>query len=177
MNRVMISRQAETVAALLPKLMRTLFAGGDDAAARLPLAQLRVCGVLCDGPQPMSVVSRELGVSLPAMTQIADRLERVRLVERVSNGEDRRVRCLQLTDRGEAMMRRREQSRVASVLAALEELTPGRRKAVVDMLNLLIEAGVVVREKGGKSRRKAASGKRQLPTGVRCASSRKSKVS
>ena len=46
------------------------------SAAELPLAQLRVCGVLCDGPRPMSAVSRELGVSLSAMTQIADRLER-----------------------------------------------------------------------------------------------------
>ena len=57
-------------------MMRQLFSADDHLAAELPLAQLRVCGMLYDGPHPMSVLSRELGVSLSAMTQIADRLER-----------------------------------------------------------------------------------------------------
>ena len=141
MSGVAVSRQAKMITALLPILMRKLFAGDDDTAAQLPLAQLRVCGVLSGGPQPMSAIGRELGVSLSAMTQTADRLERVRLVERVSNGDDRRVRCLRLTERGETMMRRREQSRLARVCAALRRLTPKNRTAAVDALNLLVEAG------------------------------------
>ena len=49
----------------------------------------------------MSALSREFGVSLSAMTRIADRLERARLVKRVAEGGDRRIRHLQLTPRGE----------------------------------------------------------------------------
>ena len=60
----------------------------------------------------MSVLSRELGVSLSAMTQIADRLERARLVKRQFEGTDRRVRSLQLTSRGQKIMQAREEARV-----------------------------------------------------------------
>ena len=87
----------------------------------MPLAQLRVCGILYDGPRPMSALSRELGVSLSAMTQIADRLERARLVNRVAEGADRRIRCLQLTERGQKLMRSREDARNRRVLAVLEQ--------------------------------------------------------
>ena len=45
----------------------------------------------------MSSLGRELGVSLSAITQIADRLERAGLVTRVAKGGDRRVRRLELT--------------------------------------------------------------------------------
>ena len=107
-DRAAVAEQAETIATLLPALMRQLTAGDDDPAAELPLAQLRVCSVLCGGPRPMSALGRELGVSLSAMTQIADRLERARLVKRVAKGGDRRVRCLQLTDGGEKIMRLRQ---------------------------------------------------------------------
>ncbi len=93
--------EANQIASLLPALMRQLFMLDDDLAADLPLAQLRVCAILRDGPHPMSVLSRELGVSLSAMTQIADRLERAKMVSRVAEDSDRRVRCLQLTQKGE----------------------------------------------------------------------------
>ena len=52
----------------------------DDSAADLPLRQLRVCMALHEGPRSMSYLSRELGVSLSAMTQIADRLEHTGLL-------------------------------------------------------------------------------------------------
>src|ERR1041385_5838242 len=95
--------QAQAIAGILPLLTRQLFVADDSLAAQLPLAQLRVCGILFGGRPSMSVLGRELGMSLSAMTQIADRLERARLVKRVSVGADRRVRCLQLTGRGEKL--------------------------------------------------------------------------
>jgi len=60
-------------------------AGLNDPAVELPLAQLKVCSLLYGGPLSMSAWA-ELGVSLSAMTQIADRLERARLVKRVNQG-------------------------------------------------------------------------------------------
>ena len=81
---------AESLTGLIPRLARGLSTQGNltprekDLADELPLAQLRVCAVLSEGPRAMSVLGRELGVSLSALTQIADRLERARLVKRTA---------------------------------------------------------------------------------------------
>jgi len=141
--------EAKTIASLLPAIMRQLFAVDDHLAAELPLAQLRVCVMLFEGPRPMSALSRELGVSLSAMTQIADRLERTRMVRRVAPGDDRRVRCLQLTPRGQKIMQLREDDRVRHVAAVLEHLPPKSRETVLATLQTLIHACVATREQDG----------------------------
>ena len=135
---------AKSVAALIPRLARGMSPSHNDPAEELPLAQLRVCGILADGPRPMSTLSRELGVSLSALTQIADRLERVRLVKRIAEGSDRRVRCLQLTSRGEKMMRQRGEARDQRVMAVLRNLSPSQREMVQSSLELLVAASTVV---------------------------------
>jgi len=137
--------QAKKAASLLVALTRQLVAVDRDPAGALPLAQLRVCGILHSGPRPMSALGRELGVSLSAMTQIADRLERARLVKRVAEGTDRRIRCLQLTPRGQRIMRLREEARVRRVWAALEHLSPLVRSEVVGALETLLGAGEATR--------------------------------
>jgi DNA-binding MarR family transcriptional regulator len=139
-------KQAQTIATLLLELLRQLAAGADeDPAVELPLAQLRVCSVLYRGPRPMSPLSRELGVSLSAMTQIADRLEHAQLVNRIARGDDRRVRCLQLTERGEKMMRFHEEARVRRIATALEHLSPDARNGVTDALQTMIQACLVTK--------------------------------
>ena len=142
MDETIALDEAKAMASLLPALIRQLFAVDDDLAAELPLAQLRVCSILYDGPQRMSALGRELGVSLSAMTQIADRLERARLVKRVTEGSDRRIRCLQLTERGEKIMRQREAARIQRVSAMLEHLSPQARKGALDTLKMLLKACV-----------------------------------
>ena len=137
MVETIILEQANTMAALLPPLMRQLFATKHDLAAHLPLAQLRVCGILSGGPRSMSDLSRELGVSLSAMTQIADRLERARLVKRVAEGSDRRIKWLQLTRQAENMFHKRGQARLERILAVLEQLPPTTRGDVLHALELL----------------------------------------
>jgi DNA-binding MarR family transcriptional regulator len=146
--------EAKTVADLLLTFMRQLTAGLDDPVVNLPLGQLRVCGVLCGGPLPMSAIGRELGASLSAMTQIADRLERARLVRRVPRGDDRRVRCLQLTERGEKMMRLHEQTRIRRMSDVLENLNCGEREEVVAVLKTLVRASAAAPGEHGGSRRK-----------------------
>jgi DNA-binding MarR family transcriptional regulator len=131
---------AEAVAGLVPRLVRELNSSEKDPADDLPLAQLRLCGILSEGPRPMSALSRALGVSHSALTQIADRLERARLVRRVAEGNDRRVRCLQLTPRGEKMMRKRREVRVLRTLAVLEPLAQQQREAVRSSLEILVDA-------------------------------------
>ena len=79
---------AESLTGLLPRLMRGLSPpersspGGKDVIDELPLGQAPPLRGDREGPRAMSALSRELGVSFSALTQIADRLERVRLVKR-----------------------------------------------------------------------------------------------
>jgi DNA-binding MarR family transcriptional regulator len=142
--------EAETIAGLLHSFMRHLGKGHNDAVVReLPLAQLRLCHALGDGPRPMSSVSRDLGTSLSAITQIADRLERARLVKRVPRGDDRRVRCLQLTGRGEKMMRLHEDARVERMAKMLEHLTTKERQAVADALRTMVRASAAASGEDG----------------------------
>ena len=112
----------------------------DDRAAEMPLRQLRVCMLLHEGPRAMSSLSRELGVSQSAMTQIADRLERARLVRRLFEGTDRRVRSLQLTPRGQRMMQLREQARVERAATVVAEMSQTDRGEVLSALRRLLAA-------------------------------------
>src|SRR4051794_238836 len=74
-----VDADARAMTSLILSLTRKLFAV-DDRAADLPLRQLRVCMLLHEGARTMSALSRDLSVSLSAMTQIADRLERAGIV-------------------------------------------------------------------------------------------------
>jgi DNA-binding MarR family transcriptional regulator len=146
MEEPLAAQQAEGVAALLLALMRQVFRPDDGLAAALPVGQLRVCGLLYDAPRPVSALSRELGVSVSAMTQIADRLEKAGLVKRVANGIDRRVRSLQLTACGQRSMQLLEKSRVRRVAAVLEQVAPEARPAVTAALETLVHACAASRQ-------------------------------
>ena len=80
------------------------------------------------------------------MTQLADRLERAQLVTRVAQGGDRRVRCLQLTERGEKIMHHHEEVRVRRISTALEHLHPNARKQVTAALQTMIQACLATKE-------------------------------
>jgi DNA-binding MarR family transcriptional regulator len=141
--------QAAAVVGLLHSLLRELAVGSNDPAVHLPLAQLRVCRVLSDGSQSISAISRELGVSLSAVTQIADRLERAKLVRRVTENNDRRIRSLQLTARGETLLRLHDEERIRRMAAALEQLTPNSRQRAAKTLGSLVRASRAARTKNG----------------------------
>jgi DNA-binding MarR family transcriptional regulator len=132
--------QARAIATALPALMRQLFAMENDPAAELPLGQLRVLVLLIERPQPMSALSRELKISLSAMTQLADRMERADLVERVAEGSDRRVRKLQLTSRGEKIIRYHEKARLQRVIDVVKRLSPRERREILAAFRALMAA-------------------------------------
>ena len=150
MDETVILEQTRHAAALLVELTRRFYVPDDDQIAELPVAQLRVCGILAadNGPRAMSSLSRELGVSLSAMTQIADRLERAGLVRRVAEGSDRRVRCLQLTEPGERIMRKREEARLSRVAAAWEHLSASARQDTLAGLQTFADAFAAASERG-----------------------------
>jgi DNA-binding MarR family transcriptional regulator len=138
--------RAKTLVRILPAIMRQLFAGSNDPTAELPLAQLRVCSMLHQGARPMSSLSREIGVTLSALTQIADRLERSGLVCRVAEENDRRVRCLQLTPQGEYMMELQTTHRAERVVKAMNRLSPEKQTTLLAALESLLEASATVND-------------------------------
>ncbi len=149
MSDVAVREQSEAVVTLLGRCMRRLFTmEADDPGMDMPIAQLRVCSVLIDGPKTMGSLSRELGITHSAITQIADRLERAGVVERVAEPDDRRCKSLRLTGSGRERMRSRRESRVLSVMQALGQLTAEDRDAVVNGLRMLFEAGAAVAPEG-----------------------------
>lgn len=133
--------------------MRQLFAlEAGDPTSQLSVAQLRVCAALLAGPQAMSAISRELGISLSAVTQIAGRLERAGLARRVPDEDDRRVRLLQLTPRGARAMQLRNERRIARVREVIAPLSAATRAEVLRALQTLEEAASAAMERGRKRR-------------------------
>ncbi len=152
MDHTVSREQAAAFVRFLHSLLRELTVGSNDPTAELPLGQLRVCRVLTGGLQSISAISRELGVSLSAITQIADRLERARLVRRLTEDNDRRVRCLQLTARGEKLLRLHDEERVRRMAAALEQLTPAEREQAAAALDMLVRASMAARAADGNDK-------------------------
>ena len=143
MGEDILTEQAVLLERLLPRLIRRLFTlEPEHPVAELPLAQLRVCIILEEGPRTISAISRELEVSVSAATQLADRLEKVGFVERISNAEDRRMRTLQLTAEGAERMQSRRLLRVRRSGEALAQLPPEARKAALTALQTLLDAAL-----------------------------------
>jgi DNA-binding MarR family transcriptional regulator len=141
MSENRIREQATAIADVLPGLIRRLFTlEARDPARELPVGQLRVCALLQDGLQSMTSLSHQLHISVSAITQIADRLERARIVERVPDPSDRRVRCLRLTPRGARMMRRRQLRRIQRIEDALRAMAPQARGRAVAAMRELLDA-------------------------------------
>jgi len=141
MTKESLDEQVAQIAAVLPRLLRRLNSlYADDLDMDLPMGQMRVCSFLYDSPESMSALSRELGISLSAITQIADRLERSGMVERVPETEDRRVKFLRLTEKGQEMMRSRRERRKRRISEVLGCLDPDSRQAVLDGLQMFLDA-------------------------------------
>ena len=136
-----LREQAVQIEHLLPRLLRRLFTiERDHPATELPLAQLRVCTILQAGPRTLSAIGEELRISVSATTQIADRLEKVGMVERVSGQDDRRTKKLQLSPHGRALMQSRRDERIQRAVRALSEMPPDLRANAVQTLHALMEA-------------------------------------
>lgn len=136
-----LMEQAGQLESILPRLARRLFSmERDHPAEELPLAQLRVCTILQAGPKTLSAISEELGISVSATTQIADRLEKSVMVERVACQEDRRTKWLQLSSHGQEMMHSRRKRRIERAAYTLMLLPPEHRDEAMRYLHVLMEA-------------------------------------
>lgn len=137
-----IDIQAADIEQMLPRMMRRMFSLGiNEGVSDLPVAQLRMCTYLLgEGSSSVSEIAEELGTSVSATTQIADRLEKTGLVHREAGLQDRRVRLLSLTEHGRALMGARRDRRVARVVEVLGTMPPELRCEVRAAIKALLAA-------------------------------------
>jgi DNA-binding MarR family transcriptional regulator len=104
-------------------------------------ARMRLLGALhCKGPQIMSSISDELGVTRRNVTALVDALEEEGLVRRKAHPTDRRATVIEMTDRGELTMERVYDEHRAAVAELFAGLGEEDRKELARMLGVLREA-------------------------------------
>jgi len=104
------------------------------------LHQLEVLGVLKRGSLRMSDLARELDVTEPAATAIADRLVGHGLVERQDDPNDRRTVRLALSPRAVELMEHVEKARRAAMTKAFDAISDDQLRALVDVFETLANA-------------------------------------
>jgi DNA-binding MarR family transcriptional regulator len=113
----------------------------------LSLSQLKTLSLLYEQPAPsageadyLSVkeVAERLGISFPATSRALDPLVKRRLVARREDAADRRVKRVRLTARGDALVERLYEKRVASVEALLAQFSETERDKLSDALDTIL---------------------------------------
>ena len=103
-------------------------------------ARMRLLGALhCKGPQIMSSISEELGVTRRNVTALVDALEEEGLVRRKPHPTDRRATVIEMTGRGEWTMDRLYDEHRAAVAELFEGLDEEDRRELTRMLGAMRE--------------------------------------
>jgi DNA-binding MarR family transcriptional regulator len=104
-------------------------------------ARMRLLGALhCNGPQIMSSISDELGVTRRNVTALVDALEEEGLVRRKPHPTDRRATVIEMTGRGERTMERMYDEHRAAVAGLFAELEEQDQRELSRILGALREA-------------------------------------
>ncbi len=107
----------------------------------LTYSQAQVLFHLARNPKSLVTdVARTFGITLPAVTQVVDRLESKRFVERLENARDRRQVLLTLTRSGHALVRDLEAAQISGLSEVLQRIAPAERKEVIRGLERLVAA-------------------------------------
>ena len=101
-------------------------------------ARMRLLGALqCNGPQIMSSISDELGVTRRNVTALVDALEEEGLVRRQPHPTDRRATVIEMTGRGERTMDSIYDEHRAAVAKLFAELDGEDQRELSRMLGVL----------------------------------------
>jgi DNA-binding MarR family transcriptional regulator len=88
----------------------------------------------------MTDVARTFGITLPAVTQVVDRLVMKRFLERRDNPRDRRQVLLAVTAAGHALVQELEHAQLDGLDGVLDRLENGERKEIIRGLERLVSA-------------------------------------
>jgi DNA-binding MarR family transcriptional regulator len=107
----------------------------------LTYSQAQVLFHLARNPRSLVTdVARTFGITLPAVTQVVDRLVSKKFVERTENARDRRQVLLALTKAGQALVRDLQAAQISGLSEVLQRLQPAERKEVIRGLERLVTA-------------------------------------
>ena len=91
---------------------------------------------------PVSSVARAYAVTLPAISQVVDRLAEKRFLVRQEDPRDRRAARLRLTREGDSLARELEDAQVSGLEAVLARLSADDRRKLLAGLDALVSAAV-----------------------------------
>ena len=106
------------------------------------------------GPRRLTTLAAYEGVTQPAMTQLVDRLQGMRLLERTRDPADGRVVQVRLTGEGLALLARRRAVRAERVAELLRRLSPGEQALLTAALPAMNALANVQRIEGWGGPRK-----------------------
>lgn len=106
------------------------------SAARMRLLHLLQMG----GPQIMSDLRRQLGVTARNVTQLVDGVEADGLARRTDHPTDRRATVVELTERGRELVTKGWSRHVRNVAALFDALAPEDRPVLLRLVNELRHA-------------------------------------
>ena len=124
-----------------------IFSGGEHLRkmeeSGLSLTQVKTLLMLAgpEGEEPYAGrdIAERLQVSLPSVSRAVDELVRSRLVSRVEDRADRRVRRLSITDKGRRLAGEIVAARMADMEAFAASLTPAQRSKLDTALDALLD--------------------------------------
>ena len=135
----------------LNRVLKSLvFVGGPPSAlAELPVSQLRCWYHIAEHEGlKMQEVSNALGIKLPALSQMVERLVRRDLISRKTDPQDRRVVRLHLTDVTRTMHIEAKAAHTARLAETSSHLSPQTVEQIIDGLNQLADAAEAVESCG-----------------------------
>jgi DNA-binding MarR family transcriptional regulator len=145
-RRALIDRMSELKPALDRKMRVRLPEDLQADLQAVTIHQLDALRLLERDGLRMRELARELDISEPASTALADRLVRNGLVERLADPTDRRTVRLELSGAGRDLMSRWGTHRRQAMTAAFDVLSDRQLAAFIDILETLAAAPPVQRK-------------------------------
>ncbi len=105
------------------------------------------------GDISMTEASLRLKVTKPAVTQIVDKLEKIKYIKRITHPEDRRSYLLQILKKGDDVVKQGEKLSLDVLLKTLGEYSPAEQRSIESFYcSLLGKVDVVItsQEEDGK---------------------------
>ena len=108
-------------------------------ASGLTMPQIVVLYALRRGEASITRLAKRLRMSLPATSQLVDRLVTARLIDRSEDASDRRMRRVTILPAGLRFLEELGEMRLREIEDALGSLSPGSRSALALALSRVVE--------------------------------------
>ena len=119
-----------------PKFSRLYTSVLDKAKLTLPQYAL-LNELLLAGTVPMTLVSKKLHISKPAVTHLVDRLEKAKLIKRLPHPRDRRIYLLEIQPNGKATVKKVQTFVLDLLLKSLSNFNADEKQIIVSFYGTL----------------------------------------